>query len=65
MSHPQIDRRAEEFVSYPFQTLVIDIKTGQLTDSGSSNQCPDLASLGEVVTDHDARGSSPPGPTAA
>jgi hypothetical protein len=46
----------EEFVSYRFQTLVVDIETGQITDSGSSNHCPDLASLGAVVTDHDARG---------
>jgi hypothetical protein len=46
----------EQVVSYPFQTLVVDIETGNITDSGSSNQCPDLASLGEVVTDHDARG---------
>jgi hypothetical protein len=45
----------QQFLSYPFQTLVIDTETGQITDSGSSNQCPNLASLGEVVTDHDAR----------
>jgi hypothetical protein len=44
----------EQFVSYQFQTLVIDIETGQITDSGSSNHCPDLASLGEIVTDHGA-----------
>jgi hypothetical protein len=42
----------EQFVSYPFQTLVIDIETGQTTDGGSSHLAPDLASLGEVVTDH-------------
>jgi len=46
----------EEFVAYRFQTLVVDIETGQITDSGSSNHWPDLASLGAVVTDHDARG---------
>jgi hypothetical protein len=44
----------EQSVSDPFQTLVIDIETGQITDSGSSNHCPDLASLGEIVTDHGA-----------
>lgn len=42
----------KQFVSYPFQTLVIDIETGQTTGSGSSHQAPDLTSLGEVVTDH-------------
>ena len=41
----------EQFVSYPFQTLVIGIETGQITDSGSSDRCPDFASLGEVITD--------------
>lgn len=45
----------ERLVSYPFQTLVVNIETGQITDSGSSNQCPDLASLGVVVTDRDGR----------
>jgi hypothetical protein len=31
---------------------VIDIETGKITDSGSSNQAPGLTSLGEVVTDY-------------
>lgn len=30
----------EEFVSYPFRTLVLDIETGQITDSGSSITVP-------------------------
>jgi hypothetical protein len=42
----------EEFVSYLIQTLVVDIETGKISDSGSSNRAPDLTSLGEVVTDH-------------
>jgi hypothetical protein len=42
----------EEFFSYPFQTFVIDLETGKITDSGSSTTSPDLASLPEVVTDH-------------
>jgi hypothetical protein len=50
---PRLRHHAEEeFVCYPFQTLVIDIETGKITDSGSSHQAPDLTSLGEVVTDH-------------
>lgn len=44
-----------ECVSYPFQILVFDIETGQITDCGSSHQRPDLAPLGDVVTDHDGR----------
>ncbi|MGO9901313.1 MAG: helix-turn-helix domain-containing protein [Solirubrobacteraceae bacterium] len=43
------------FFSYPFQTLVIVIENGQITASASSSQCPDLASVGEVVTYRDAR----------
>jgi hypothetical protein len=45
----------EPVVAYPFQILVVDAKTGQITDSGSSSQSPDLTPLGEVVTDHDTR----------
>jgi hypothetical protein len=51
-SRPGARPTDEHFVSYPFQTVVIDIETGKITDSGSSNQAPDLTSLGEVVTDH-------------
>jgi hypothetical protein len=43
----------EEVFSYRFRVLVFDIETGQITDSGLSNERPDLASLGDVVTDHD------------
>ena len=54
---PQPDVPAtDEFVSYPVQVLVFDVATGQITDSGSSNQRPDLTPLGQVVTDHDTRG---------
>ena len=51
-SRPSARPPDEQFVSYPFQTVVIDIETGKITDSGSSNQAPDLTSLGEVVTDY-------------
>lgn len=49
------DRPDEPVVAYPFQMLVVDANTGQITDSGSSSQSPDLTPLDEVVTDHDTR----------
>jgi hypothetical protein len=49
------DPSDEPVVSYPFQILVVDAKTGQITDSGASGQTPDLTPLGEVATDHDTR----------
>jgi hypothetical protein len=55
----------EQWVSYPFQTLVIDMDSGRITDSGSSHHRPDLASLGDIVTDRRACRSStaqPPEP---
>jgi hypothetical protein len=51
-SRPDARPTEEQSVSYPFQTVVIDIETGKITDSGSSNRAPDLTSLGDVVTDH-------------
>jgi hypothetical protein len=49
-------RQEDGFVSYSVQVLVVDIETGQLTDSGGGDDYPDLASVGAVVTDY--RGSS-------
>ena len=49
---PGADPTDEQAASYPFQTVVVDIETGEITDSGSSNQAPDLTRLGEIVTDH-------------
>jgi hypothetical protein len=37
---------------YRYRTIVTDIKTGKITDSGGSNAAPDLTPLGEVITDH-------------
>jgi hypothetical protein len=37
---------------YRFRTLVFDVRTGKITDTGGSNEAPDLTSLGEVITDH-------------
>jgi hypothetical protein len=37
---------------YRFRTLVFDVRTGKITDSGGSNEAPDLTPLGEVITDH-------------
>jgi hypothetical protein len=46
----------ERLVAHPFQVLVIDIETGEITDSGSTHQAPDLGSLGDVVTHRDTDG---------
>jgi hypothetical protein len=46
---------AEAFVEYPIQVLVTDIASGQVTDSGSTFDYPDLASVGAVITDHRTR----------
>lgn len=51
-SRPDARPTDEWSASYPFRTVVIDIETGGITDSGSSDRSPDLTSLGEVVTDH-------------
>jgi hypothetical protein len=44
-----------DLMSFPVMVLVVDVETGRVTDSGSSHQYPDLASVGPVITDH--RGS--------
>jgi len=41
--------------TYSVITLVVDVATGAPTDSGSSNDYPDLAAVGTVVTDLAAR----------
>jgi hypothetical protein len=35
-------------------TLIVDVATGAPTDSGFSNEYPDLAGAGRVVTDYRA-----------
>lgn len=42
----------DEFMSYPVQVLVVEIASGRVTDSGSSPDYPDLASVGPVVIDY-------------
>ena len=39
-------------MSYSVQVLVVDIATGNVTDSGGGNDYPDLPSVGPVVTDY-------------
>jgi hypothetical protein len=43
---------ADRVVAFSVKVLVVSIETGRLADSGSSNEYPDLASVGPVVTDH-------------
>jgi hypothetical protein len=50
--HGGADRLADRVVAFSAKVLVVSIETGRVTDSGSSNQYPDLASVGPVVTDH-------------
>jgi hypothetical protein len=38
--------------SYSFRTIVIEIETGKITDSGCSDHAPDLTALDAVITDH-------------
>jgi hypothetical protein len=44
----------DELMSYPVQVLVVEIASGRVTDSGSSPDYPDLASVGPVVIDYRA-----------
>jgi hypothetical protein len=46
----------EEWYSYAYQKVVINLDTGQITDSGGSHKPPDFSLLVEVVTDYDAAG---------
>lgn len=43
--------------NWAVQMIVLDATTGQITDSGGSDHCPDLTALGPVTTD---RSSEPP-----
>jgi hypothetical protein len=45
--------------TWSVQMLVVNAATGQVTDSGGSNDYPDLASLGPVITDYSAPQSAP------
>jgi hypothetical protein len=40
--------------TYSVMTLVVNVATGAPTDSGLSNDYPDLAAVGSVITDHGA-----------
>jgi hypothetical protein len=46
----------EEWYAYAYQMVVINLGTGQITDSGGSQKPPDFSLLVEVVTDHDIAG---------
>ena len=52
MPTPPMHRKdPPEIRRWSVQMLVVDAATGQVTDSGGSNDYPDLESLGRVVTD--------------
>jgi hypothetical protein len=41
-----------EMMMFSVFVRVVDVATGRVTDSGSSNDYPDLASVGSAITDH-------------
>jgi hypothetical protein len=47
-----LDEGKDAIMSFSVVVLVVDIETGRVTDSGSSNDYPDLAAVGSVVTDY-------------
>ena len=49
---PEWDHRRGETMSFPVKVLVVSIQSGQVIDSGSDRQYPDLAKVGPVVTDY-------------
>ena len=57
---PRLRRDPPEMISWSVQMLVVDAVTGQVTDSGGSDDFPDLASMGKVTTDYRAVGREPP-----
>lgn len=44
----------QDTVSFSVQVLVVELKSGRITDSGGDRQLPDLASVGPVITDYRA-----------
>jgi hypothetical protein len=53
---PLAPRVEEEWYSYAYQNVVINLDTGSITDSGGSQKPPDFSLLVEVVTDYGAAG---------
>jgi hypothetical protein len=49
---PEVPESVETTSTYSVMTLIVDVATGAPTDSGMSNEYPDLAVVGSVVTDH-------------
>jgi hypothetical protein len=49
-----------ETMSFPVSVLVVDIESGRVTDSGSSYEYPELASVGPVVTDYPSPSADSP-----
>ena len=48
---PSLAARQAEMATWSVQMLVVNAATGQVTDSGGSDDYPDLAALGPVTTD--------------
>jgi hypothetical protein len=49
---PKPGDRQIETMTFSVLVRVVDVATRRVTDSGSSNDYPDLASVGPVITDH-------------
>ena len=60
---PPFPPKPPRLARWTVQMLVIDAATGQVTDSGGSNDYPDLPALGPVTTDYsDPQDAGPPTP---
>lgn len=49
---PGDDHGRDEMTTWSVQVLVVSINSGRVMDSGGGRKYPDLASVGEVVTDY-------------
>jgi hypothetical protein len=49
---PPWDQTRDETESYSVRVLVVEIKSGTITDSGGGRTYPDVSAVGTVVTDY-------------
>lgn len=49
---PRCDRTGDETESYSVMVLVVEIKSGTITDSGGGPTYPEMVGVGQVVTDY-------------
>jgi hypothetical protein len=49
---PRWNQAPDEIESYSVKVLVVEIKSGRITDSGGGPIYPEMSSVGSVVTDY-------------